>query len=170
MRRVIALLPLLFVSVGLFAQAAHPERVYLSGRGTDDAVMWDFRCSAGRNSGAWRKIAVPGCWELQGFGDYTYGRWYTVEGARPSDEQGVYRRSFDVPASWRGQRVQLFFDGVLTDTEVSVNGRSAGEAHRGGFYRFGYDITPLLRFGRRNLLEVRVAKHSADKSVNAAER
>lgn len=170
MRRVIALFPLLFVSAGLFAQAAHPERVYLSGRGTDDAVMWDFRCSAGRNSGSWRKIAVPGCWELQGFGDYTYGRWYTVEGARPSDEQGIYRRSFEVPAAWRGQRVQLFFDGVLTDTEVFVNSRSAGEAHRGGFYRFGYDITPLLRFGRRNLLEVRVAKHSANKSVNAAER
>ncbi len=170
MRRFLFVLSLLLCSVGLFAQAPHPERVYLSGKGTDDAVMWDFRCSAGRNSGAWHKIGVPGCWELQGFGDYTYGRWYTVKGARPSDEEGLYRRRFDVPAGWAGRRVKLFFDGVLTDAEVWVNGRPAGEVHRGGFYRFSYDITPLVHFGRRNLLEVRVAKHSANKSVNAAER
>lgn len=170
MRRLLSVFPLLFLASGLFAQAPHAERIYLSGRGTDDAVMWDFRCSAGQNSGAWRKIAVPCNWELQGFGDYTYGRWYTVKGAAPSTEEGIYRRSFDAPAAWRGRRVKIVFDGAMTDTEVFVNGKPAGEVHRGGFYRFGYDITDLLRFGRRNLLEVRVAKHSADKSVNAAER
>lgn len=82
MRRLLSVFPLLFLTSGLFAQAPHAERIYLSGRGTDDAVMWDFRCSAGQNSGVWRKIAVPCNWELQGFGDYTYGRWYTVKGPR----------------------------------------------------------------------------------------
>ncbi len=168
MRRLLLLLLLLSGSAA--AQAPHPERIYLSGRGTDDPATWRFRCSAGQNSGTWRTIEVPCNWELQGFGDYTYGRWYTVEGAAPSAEEGTYRLRFDAPAAWRGQRVKLFFDGAMTDTEVFVNGRSAGEVHRGGFYRFGYDITELLRFGRQNLLEVRVAKHSANASVNAAER
>ena len=130
----------------------------------------EFRCTGGQNSGAWKKIEVPCNWELQGFGDYTYGRWYTVKGATPSDEEGTYRHRFDVPKQWNGQRVLLWFDGVMTDTEVFINGQSAGDMHQGGFYRFGYDITPLLQFGRRNLLEVKVAKHSANASINAAER
>ena len=168
MRRLLLLLLLFGGSAA--AQAPHPERIYLSGRGIDDPATWQFRCSAGQHSGTWRPIGVPCNWELQGFGDYTYGRWYTVKGAEPSAEEGIYRLRFDAPAAWRGQCVKIFFDGAMTDTEVFVNGRSAGEAHRGGFYRFHYDIAPLLRFGRQNLLEVRVAKHSANKSVNAAER
>lgn len=152
------------------AQTPHPERIYLSGTGIDETKTWEFRCTGGQNSGAWKKIEVPCNWELQGFGDYTYGRWYTVRGSQPSKEEGTYRYRFDVPKKWNGQRVQIWFDGVMTDTEVFVNGRSAGELHQGGFYRFGYDITPLLRFGSRNLLEVKVAKHSANSSINAAER
>ncbi len=164
------LLLLLLLGGSAAAQVPHPERIYLSGRGIDAPATWQFRCSAGQNSGAWRPIGVPCNWELQGFGDYTYGRWYTVKGAEPSTEEGIYRLRFDAPETWRGQRVKIFFDGVMTDTEVLVNGRRAGDIHQGGFYRFSYDITGLLRPGRRNLLEVRVAKHSANKSVNAAER
>ena len=65
------------------AQAPHPERIYLSGTGIDDTKTWDFFCSAGQNSGKWKKIEVPCNWELQGFGEYTYGRWYTIKGQRP---------------------------------------------------------------------------------------
>ncbi len=168
--RLSALLCAVAIPLAAAAQQPHPERIYLSGRGTGDAVEWEFRCSKGRQSGRWQKIAVPCNWELQGFGDYTYGRWYTDKGARPSDEEGHYRRRFDAPKAWRGQRILIRFDGVMTDTEVLVNGRQAGEVHRGGFYRFGYDITDLVRIGQRNLLEVKVAKHSANESINAAER
>ncbi len=42
--------------------------------------------------------------------------------------------------------------------------------HQGGFYRFSYDITDLLKPGKKNLLEVKIAKESANKSINAAER
>ncbi len=157
-------------SARIAAQAPHPERIYLSGTGIDDTRQWEFRCSDGANSGRWSRIAVPCNWELQGFGDYTYGRWYTVKGAQPSREEGHYRHRFAAPKQWRGERVLLWFDGVMTDAEVLINGQPAGEPHRGGFYRFGYDITPLLRFGGQNLLEVKVAKHSANKSVNRAER
>lgn len=148
--------------------------VYLSGHGKDDAKRWDFCCTGGRRSGVWTTIPVPSCWELQGFGRYEYG----LE-ARPSkqhphpymaDEHGLYRTSFDAPAAWAGDRVQLVFQGVMTDATVRVNGRLAGPVHRGAFYRFAYDITPLLRFGRPNRLEVDVAKKSANASVNAAER
>ena len=48
------------------------EKVYLSGRGCDDMVEWDFMCTGGNRSGEWTKIGVPSCWELQGFGTYQY--------------------------------------------------------------------------------------------------
>lgn len=152
------------------AQAPHPERIYLSGTGIDHTKTWDFYCSGGQNSGKWKKIEVPCNWELQGFGDYTYGRWYKVPGERPSDEIGTYRHQFNAPKTWAGQRVKIFFDGVMTDVEVSINGKSAGEMHQGGFYRFKYDITDLINLGKKNVLEVKVAKESANKSINAAER
>ena len=49
-------------------------------------------------------------------------------------------------------------DGVMTDAEIIINGKPAGELHQGGFYRFSYDITELLNLGKKYQLEVIVAK------------
>lgn len=157
-------------ALNMQAQAPHPERIYLSGTGTDYTRTWEFYCSKGQNSGKWKSIEVPSCWELQGFGEYTYGRYYTIKGAKPSDETGIYRYRFLTPDCGKNDRVKLFFDGVMTDAEVRVNGNPAGQIHQGAFYRFSYDITSLLKAEGENLLEVKVAKQSANKSVNAAER
>lgn len=143
---------------------------YLSGTGKDDAVEWDFYCTAGRRSGVWSKIPVPSNWEQQGFGGYNFGRPHDEKKNPLAREQGKYRLQFNVPAGWRDRVVRLVFDGVMTDAEVLVNGKSAGPTHQGSFYRFKYDITPLLKFGAANLLEVNVSKVSANESVNRAER
>jgi hypothetical protein len=66
--------------------------------------------------------------------------------------------------------VRIVFEGVMVKTEVFVNGQSAGPAHEGSFYEFKYDITPLLKFGATNLLEVTVGKVADDPSVMRAER
>lgn len=157
-------------ALNMQAQAPHPERIYLSETGTDYTRTWEFYCSKGQNSGKWKSIEVPSCWELQGFGEYTYGRYYTIKGAKPSDETGIYRYRFLTPDCGKNDRIKLFFDGVMTDAEVRVNGNPAGQIHQGAFYRFSYDITSLLKAEGENLLEVKVAKQSANKSVNAAER
>ena len=143
---------------------------YLSGTGKDDAVLWDFFCTSGRKSGNWTRIPVPSCWEQQSFGGYNYGR-NRINDANPlANEQGKYRLQFEVPASWKGKIVRLVFDGSMTDTEAWVNGQSAGPVHQGSFYRFKYDITPLVKFGDSNLLEVTVSKVSGNESINRAER
>ena len=162
---------LLFLLTTWVVQAQETERQYLSGTGLGNTVTWQFRVSEGRNSGRWSKIEVPSQWELQGFGEYTYGRWYKKPGVKnPSMEEGTYKRSFRVPRNWQGQNIRLWFDGVMTDTEVLVNGQSAGPVHQGGFYRFSYDVTELLKYGNSNQIEVRVKKHSDNRTVNAAER
>lgn len=150
--------------------SAQTQIRYLSGTGKDDAVSWDFFCTGGRKSGVWTKIPVPSCWEQQGFGGYNYGRNKISDTNPLANEQGKYRLQFAVPAAWKGKIVRLVFDGAMTDTEVWINGQSAGPTHQGAFYRFKYDISSLLKFGESNLLEVTVSKVSANESVNRAER
>ena len=146
------------------AVAAPTQRQYLSGTDKDHTVAWQFSVSTGRNSGKWGTIPVPSNWETKGFGNYT-------SGDRPKDaEIGLYRTNFTVPNSWRGQHIDLVFEGAMTDTTVKINGATAGPTHQGGFYRFHYDITPLVKFGQTNLLEATVDKVSADNSVNRAEQ
>jgi hypothetical protein len=55
------------------AFAATNQIQYLSGTDKDHTVPWDFRVSAGRNSGFWTNIPVPSCWDTKGFGSYEYG-------------------------------------------------------------------------------------------------
>lgn len=166
---IISLLLSALCRLTLPAQTA-TERIYLSGTDAGHTEQWSFRCSAGMNSGRWRKIAVPSCWEQQGFGEYTYGRYYKKPGGRVSTETGHYRHTFRVPASWHGRKVEIVFEGVMTDAAVTVNGQTAGPEHQGGFTAFSYDISRLLHYGKVNTLEVKVDKQSKDKSVNAAER
>lgn len=54
-----------------------------------------------------------------------------------------YRRAFQVPAEWKGQRVLLHFGAVDWEATVSVNGQEVG-AHRGGYDPFTFDITDAL--------------------------
>ena len=173
MKKVTTLLSTLALATTLAAQnLPQTERQYLSGHGCDDMVEWDFFCTDGRNSGKWTKIGVPSCWELQGFGTYQYGISFYgkafPEGV--ADEKGMYKYEFEVPEKFRGQQVNLVFEASMTDTEVKVNGRKVGSKHQGAFYRFSYNVTDFLKYGKKNLLEVTVSKESENASVNLAER
>jgi len=139
---------------------------YLSGHGKDDAVPWRFLCTSGAHSGFWTNLPVPSQWDVKGFGTVHYQKDMT----NAFDEKGLYEQEFSVPAGWLGRRIFLVFDGVMTDTDAKLNSQSVGPMHQGGFYRFKYEVTPLVKFGETNLLEVTVAKHSANKSINSAER
>ncbi|MFV8325338.1 glycoside hydrolase family 2 TIM barrel-domain containing protein [Flavobacterium sp. ZS1P14] len=159
----------IFFSVNNFAQQT--DKVFLSGKDFEHPVQWDFYCTDGNNSKTWSKINVPSQWELEEFGEYTYGRWYKeLNQKEPSKEEGLYKYEFEVPNDYKGKDIVIAFGGAMTDTEVKVNGKLAGEIHQGGFYEFKYDISSLLKFGAKNVLEVHVWKHSSNKSVNAAER
>ncbi len=150
--------------------AQNTDIVYLSGTDAANTVKWDFFCTNGQNSGEWTKIDVPSNWELQGFGTYNYGHDWKNKEIKLGKEHGLYQHKFEVPKSWKGKTVNIVFDGSMTDTEVIINGKSAGKIHQGAFYRFKYDISKLLKYGKTNLLEVDVAKHSSNESVNRAER
>jgi hypothetical protein len=166
---------LFFILLSFFlnqnAKAQKTDLIYLSGKDFEHPIQWDFYCTDGNNSKIWSKINVPSQWELEGFGDYTYGRWYKeLNQKEPSKEEGFYKYEFEIPLDYKDKNILIAFGGAMTDTEVKINGKIAGPIHQGGFYEFKYDISALLQFGRKNILEVHVWKHSANKSVNAAER
>ena len=168
-RLAIVTLALTWSDALLRADDPQTERRYLSGRGPADAVPWEFTVTGGRRAGEATTIPVPSQWEQQGFGTYNYG-----QDQDKAAEHGLYRTRFPVPAEWRGRRIQIVFDGVMTDAAVTVNGRAAGPVHQGGFTRFRLEITPLVKFGpgaeNENVLEVNVAKVSADALTETAER
>jgi hypothetical protein len=165
-RTVLACLSLLVACGPAWAAAPETERVYLSGHGPRDAVAWTFSVTGGRRAGETTTIPVPSNWEQHGFGTYNYGEQRLTR----SNEHGLYRTHFTPSADWKGKRVRLVFEGVMTDATVRVNGQLAGPTHQGAFYRFSYDITDKLKPGEDNVLEVDVAKESSNRATNIAER
>ncbi len=67
---------------------------------------------------------------------------------------GWYRKHFDVPSEWSGDRINVEFDGVFQVAEVFVNGKRVGE-HQGGYTGFTIDITDAVKPGN-NVIAVRV--------------
>lgn len=93
-----------------------------------------------------RPIAVPASWNEQ-YQDLCY-------------EEGpvVYKKSFYVPADFRGKKIRIYFGAVNTDCIVYVNGNKVAENHI-GYLPFEADITDFTRFGEENILEVKVENH-----------
>ncbi|MGA2537706.1 MAG: glycoside hydrolase family 2 TIM barrel-domain containing protein [Terracidiphilus sp.] len=67
----------------------------------------------------------------------------------------LYRRRFSLPASARGQRVFVDFEGVMTASSVWLNGVPLGE-YKGGFTPFSFEITREVSFDHDNVLAVEV--------------
>lgn len=112
----------------------------------------------------WKRIQVPGSWELQGFDApiYTDTRYPFPANPPhvPSDYNpvGAYVREFTVPADWKGLDVFLDFEGVESAYYVWVNGELAGYAEDSRLPSH-FNITRLLRKGR-NKLAVKVFRYS----------
>jgi hypothetical protein len=81
-----------------------------------------------------------------------------LSGIERHEDRMWYRRTFTVPADWHigsGQRLLLNFGAVDWQSEVYVNGVRVAE-HRGGYDRFGVDVTDALKPGRTQELIVGV--------------
>jgi beta-galactosidase len=114
--------------------------------------------------GAWDTVAVPGHWQLQGYGRpaYTNVRFpFPVDPPYVPDENptGEYRRAFDLPADWPVGPAVLRFEGVDSCYRVWLNGQELGQA-KGSRLPAEFDAGPVLRPGR-NVLAVRVHQWSS---------
>jgi hypothetical protein len=63
-----------------------------------------------------------------------------------------YRRAFELPSGWAGERVLLNFGAVDWESTVWVNGKEVG-AHRGGYDPFTFDISAALnKSGKQEII------------------
>lgn len=75
--------------------------------------------------------------------------------AYPDTSIGWYRRRFDIPATDKGRRIVVEFDGVFRDCLVMINGYLV-HRNESGYGGFGVDLTDFLNYGGSNVLTVRV--------------
>lgn len=69
---------------------------------------------------------------------------------------GWYRRYFKLPESYKGKRITVSFEGVMTSCDVFLNGKKVKDNY-GGYIGFVADITDLIDFNGNNLLAIRVS-------------
>ena len=103
------------------------------------------------NDTEWDQIAVPGNWTCQGYDRPIYTNvqmpWDVQPPQVPDDNPtGLYRRSFEIPAAWRGRRVVLHFGGVESCYRVWIDGAEVGMG-KDSRLPSEFDITSYLKSG-----------------------
>lgn len=106
----------------------------------------------------WRSLDLPHDWAVEmpfsTNADLKHG-FKTVGTKCPEGSIGWYRREFDLPASDRGRRLGIEFDGVFRNCLVWLNGHCLGR-NVSGYTSFRRDISQYAKCGGRNELVVRV--------------
>ncbi|MFP5115923.1 glycoside hydrolase family 2 protein [Bacillaceae bacterium C204] len=74
-----------------------------------------------------------------------------------------YKREFEIPASWKGQRVILHFGAVDYRAWVYVNEQFVG-FHEGGHTAFSFDVTDYLIEGKGTIV-IKVEDPSTDETI-----
>ena len=143
---------------------------------------WKFKYVAGTSSGpgssefqakdyndsGWDDIRVPLSWEMANYGKPVYTNTgypfentppaatvgYTDYGVTDHNATGFYRRTINIPATWKDKRVFVHFDGVYSAAVVWVNGKYIGYSQSSNTDA-EFDITDFVETGD-NQLSVRV--------------
>lgn len=134
----------------------------------DLSGTWEFRGSLtpGAKDSPWRTMPVPGCWELNGFGDPIYlNNGYPWSGDKKDlnpphiplegNHVGEYCRRIEIPAEWKGRDIILTIGSATSNVRVWVNGKEAGYSEDSKL-QADFDITRLARFGKENTLVMEV--------------
>ncbi|MDT8389127.1 MAG: glycoside hydrolase family 2 TIM barrel-domain containing protein [Lentisphaeria bacterium] len=109
----------------------------------------------------WADIAVPGHWELQGFGQPIYTNiQYPFPPTPPrvpeENPTGLYRTTVDLPTAWEDSPVFITFEGVDSCLELWVNGAFVGYSQVSRCPA-EFNLTPFVKPGR-NVIAVRVLR------------
>ena len=150
---------------------------YLNLNGT-----WKFKYVAGTSSGpgssefyasnyddsGWKNIRVPLSWEMANYGKPVYTNvgypfqdkapnanvGWEKYGVTDNNATGFYRRTINIPETWKDKRVFVHFDGVYSAAVVWVNGKYVGYSQDSNTDA-EFDITGFVSTGD-NQLSVRV--------------
>lgn len=140
---------------------------------TSDEIIMDFY-QTDYDVSAWKTLAVPAVWEVNGYGTPIYVSagypfkidppyvtkepkkdWTTYVERNPT---GQYKRTFNLPAAWESGQTFLRFEGVMSAFYVWVNGKRVGYS-QGSMEPSEFNVTKYLKSGE-NHIAVEVYKYS----------
>lgn len=133
-----------------------------SGPGSSEFQAKDY------NDSGWDNIRVPLSWEMANYGKPVYtnvgypfsnnppnaNSGMSQYGVTDDNATGFYRRTINIPATWKDKRVFVHFDGVYSAAVVWVNGKYVGYSQSSNTDA-EFDITGFVTTGD-NQLSVRV--------------
>lgn len=99
---------------------------------------WAFK----RENSDWEKVTLPHTAKVENL-------------VVVNQYQGVfeYRKTFRAPAS-ANQKVSLYFEGVMMEADVFLNGHKIAN-HKGGYLPFSADLTPHLNLNQDNTVSLK---------------
>ena len=114
----------------------------------------------------WVDFPVPGLFELNGYGDKIYKNmgyaWCTTFENNPpyigetNNYTGSYRKTFDLPADWKGQEVYFHVGSATSNLSVWVNGKYVGYSEDSKVAA-EFNITKFLKPGK-NLIAMQIMR------------
>lgn len=105
------------------------------------------------NDSKWRIVNLPHDWSIE----------HSISEKVPAGNDGGYRvagiawyrKELMVPASLKGEKAYLYFEGVYMNSSIYVNGQLIG-GHPYGYTSFFCDATSAIIPGKKNVVAVRV--------------
>ena len=102
---------------------------------------------------SWRTLNLPHDWSIEG--EYNQANPTGRGGGYLPAGIGWYRKSLTIPSTESGKRIYITFDGVMSNSQVWVNGQLLGKRPY-GYVPFSYELTGKVSFDKPNILAVRV--------------
>ena len=114
----------------------------------------------------WVDFPVPGLFEIEGYGDKIYKNmgyaWCTTFKNDPpyigetNNYTGSYRRTFELPANWKGQEVYFYVGSATSNLSLWVNGKYVGYSEDSKVAA-EFNITKYLKPGK-NLIAMQIMR------------
>ena len=115
----------------------------------------------------WDKFPVPGLFEMNGYGDKIYKNvgyaWATQFASNPphveekNNYTGSYRRTFNIPAQWKGDRIYVHVGSATSNLTLWVNGKEVGYSEDSKL-AVEFDITKYVVPGQKATIAMQVMR------------
>ncbi|MCD8309897.1 MAG: DUF4982 domain-containing protein [Prevotellaceae bacterium] len=103
--------------------------------------------AVGFDDSGWKRVTLPHA--------FNEDEAFRVSIEQLTDTVVWYRKRFRLPASAKGKKVFVEFEGVRQGADFYLNGHYLG-LHENGVMAVGFDLTPYIRYSGENVLAVRV--------------
>ncbi len=115
----------------------------------------------------WGRMPVPGNWETNGYGEAIYVNnhyaWRHDWQTNPpyvqdkNNHVGSYRKTFRVPADWKGEKIYMHIGSATSNLTVYINGKYVGYSEDSKMAA-EFDVTKHIVPGKDNLIAMQIMR------------